>query len=90
METLQEVMTHATKVMVDVKNGNNMIYLPLDKIINDAQLRDENKQKSEAADAGSVSEAAVASQAPEEPIQELAPEASQQGSAYEAPKREAR
>lgn len=34
LETMQQIFTSTTKMMVDTKNGNNMIYLPLDKIIN--------------------------------------------------------
>lgn len=33
LETMQQIFTNTTKLMVDTKNGNNMIYLPLDKII---------------------------------------------------------
>lgn len=32
IETLERVMGNASKVMVDVEGGNNMLYLPLDKI----------------------------------------------------------
>lgn len=33
LETMQEMFSHASKVMVDTKNNNNMLYLPLDKIM---------------------------------------------------------
>lgn len=33
LDAVQEVMSNSTKVMVDVEGGNNMLYLPLDKII---------------------------------------------------------
>ncbi len=33
LDALQNVMSNATKVMVDVEGGNNMLYLPLDKIL---------------------------------------------------------
>ena len=33
LETMQQIFSSTTKLMVDTKNGNNMIYLPLDKII---------------------------------------------------------
>jgi membrane protease subunit HflK len=33
LETMQQIFTSTTKVMVDAKNGSNMIYLPLDKLI---------------------------------------------------------
>ncbi len=32
-ETMQQIFTSTTKMMIDTKNGNNMIYLPLDKLI---------------------------------------------------------
>lgn len=34
IDAVQEVMSNSSKVMVDVKDGNNMMYLPLDKIMN--------------------------------------------------------
>lgn len=33
LEALEEVLSKSTKVMVDVKGGNNMLYLPLDRIM---------------------------------------------------------
>lgn len=33
IDTLESVMSNSTKVMIDVDGGNNMIYLPLDKIM---------------------------------------------------------
>ena len=33
LETMQEIFSRASKVMVDTKNGNNMLYLPIDKIM---------------------------------------------------------
>ena len=35
LETLEQVMSNNSKVMLDVKNGNNLTYLPLDKILQD-------------------------------------------------------
>lgn len=32
LDTMQEVMTNASKVLVDVEGGNNLMYLPLDKL----------------------------------------------------------
>lgn len=34
LDTLESVMSASSKVMVDVEGGNNILYLPLDKIIN--------------------------------------------------------
>jgi len=40
IETIEEVMRNSTKVMVDVEGGNNLLYLPLDKMMgNSGQLR---------------------------------------------------
>jgi modulator of FtsH protease HflK len=33
LETMQQIFTNTTKVMVDSKAGNNLLYLPLDKLI---------------------------------------------------------
>jgi membrane protease subunit HflK len=33
LETMQQIFSSTSKVMMDSKSGNNMIYLPLDKII---------------------------------------------------------
>ena len=33
LDTIQQVMSTSSKVLVDVEGGNNMLYLPLDKII---------------------------------------------------------
>ena len=32
LDAVQEVFTNTTKVMVDVEGGNNVLYLPLDKL----------------------------------------------------------
>ena len=39
LDALQSVLSNSTKVMVDVDGGNNLLYLPLDKIM------DENKKQ---------------------------------------------
>jgi membrane protease subunit HflK len=36
LDTIQQVMTNASKVMIDVEGGNNMLYLPLDRIIEES------------------------------------------------------
>jgi membrane protease subunit HflK len=33
LDTMQQIFTSASKVMVDAKAGSNMLYLPLDKLI---------------------------------------------------------
>jgi modulator of FtsH protease HflK len=34
LETMEQIYSNTSKVMVDVKNGNNIMYLPLDKMLN--------------------------------------------------------
>lgn len=36
LETMESVYGNTTKVMVDVEGGNNMMYLPLDRLVNNA------------------------------------------------------
>jgi membrane protease subunit HflK len=36
LETMQQIFASATKVMVDAKTGSNLLYLPLDKLIQQA------------------------------------------------------
>ena len=33
IDAIEQVMTDSTKVLVDTKGGNNMLYLPLDKLV---------------------------------------------------------
>lgn len=33
LETMQDVLTRSNKVMIDVENGNNLLYLPLDRLM---------------------------------------------------------
>jgi membrane protease subunit HflK len=33
LETMQQIFSSTSKVMMDAKSGNNMIYLPLDKMV---------------------------------------------------------
>ena len=33
IDAVEEVMTRSTKILMDAKGGNNMLYLPLDKIV---------------------------------------------------------
>lgn len=37
IDTLESVMSNSTKVMIDVDGGNNLLYLPLDKIMERSQ-----------------------------------------------------
>jgi membrane protease subunit HflK len=37
LDSIQDVMSNSTKVMIDVEGGNNILYLPLDKIAESAR-----------------------------------------------------
>ncbi len=52
IESMQSVLSKSAKVMVDVKGGNNMLYLPLD------QLRRQGGTEENSANQGSVDQAA--------------------------------
>ncbi|RFP18325.1 FtsH protease activity modulator HflK [Duganella sp. BJB475] len=56
LETMQQIFTSTSKVMVDAKSGSNMLYLPLDKMIAQAAATD-----SAAAAARAASQAASSS-----------------------------
>lgn len=36
IDTMESVMTNSSKILIDVKGGNNMMYIPLDKIMQQA------------------------------------------------------
>ncbi len=58
LETMQHIYSNTTKVFVDSKSGNNVIYLPLDKIV------DATRQRAAAAVAASGPAAAASDAAP--------------------------
>ncbi len=43
LDALETVMANSSKVMIDVEGGNNMLYLPLDKIIQQSPVRQASK-----------------------------------------------
>jgi membrane protease subunit HflK len=45
LETMQQIFANTTKVMMDAKNGNNLIYLPLDKLIEQTRAADDGADK---------------------------------------------
>ncbi|MCI1005666.1 FtsH protease activity modulator HflK [Herbaspirillum sp. C7C8] len=51
LETMQQIFANTTKVMVDAKSGSNLLYLPLDKLI--------QQSASEAAPAGGKAQASA-------------------------------
>lgn len=38
LETLQNILTHTTKVLVDLNSSNNLLYLPLDRLLKKGKL----------------------------------------------------
>lgn len=44
LETMQQIFTNTSKVMVDTKSGSNLLYLPLDKLIQQADAAVPAKQ----------------------------------------------
>ena len=42
IDTMESVMSNSTKVMIDVDGGNNLLYLPLDKIMERSQTSNSN------------------------------------------------
>ena len=40
LDALQSVLSNSTKIMVDVEGGNNLLYLPLDKIMEENKKRE--------------------------------------------------
>ncbi|SDQ65163.1 protease FtsH subunit HflK [Paraburkholderia fungorum] len=73
METMQHIYSTATKVFVDNKNGNNVMYLPLDKLI------EQNRQR--LAEAGVSPSGASAAAAPQAASGAAAPAASDNAAA---------
>ena len=59
LDTMQQIYSRATKVFVDSKSSNNVVYLPLDKLV------DANRQP---ANAGAAASGAAASSGPNQPV----------------------
>lgn len=60
IDTLQQVYANTPKVIVDVNGGNNLVYLPLDKLMNarpatEARAKDEEESSSVSMSAGEKS-----------------------------------
>ncbi len=45
IETVESVLSQSSKIMVDVEGGNNMLYLPLDKILGNREVSHDAMQK---------------------------------------------
>lgn len=61
LESMQDIFTRASKVMVDTKSNNNMLYLPLDKIMH---LAAQDASKSAVGNPGSPALISPPTQAP--------------------------
>ena len=46
LETMEQVYSNTSKVLVDVKNGNNIMYLPLDRMLGNQSSANEKSQSS--------------------------------------------
>ena len=66
LDTMQQIFANTTKVMVDAKSGNNLLYLPLDKLI--AQSVASGTVGSSAPATGSASAAVSPATAPVAPM----------------------
>lgn len=47
IDSLQDVMTASSKIMIDVEGGNNMLYVPLDKILEQSGSANANPRSSQ-------------------------------------------
>jgi membrane protease subunit HflK len=52
IDTLESVMSSSTKVMIDVEGGNNILYLPLDKILEQNQANKGATSRASDSDSG--------------------------------------
>lgn len=55
IDTIEAVMSNSTKVMIDVEGGNNLLYLPLDKIMEQTQTSKSNLRTQESSGSPSYS-----------------------------------
>jgi len=58
LETMEQVLESSSKVMIDSKSGNNMLYLPLDKLQGNASASGSNSAEVRGAVASAMSNAA--------------------------------
>ena len=52
LEAVESVLLNSSKIMIDVEGGNNMMYLPLDQILNRNQPRTGNQENANQSSAG--------------------------------------
>lgn len=63
LETMQGVLNDTSKVMVDVSSGNNLIYLPVDRLLQQGNASSKQSGSGNSSDAGSASSSAGSSSA---------------------------
>jgi membrane protease subunit HflK len=54
LETMESVLANSSKVMVDVEGGNNLMYLPLDQLMQRGAEAQARQQGDDLAPAGGV------------------------------------
>jgi membrane protease subunit HflK len=65
LDTMQQIFSNTTKVMIDTKSGNNLLYLPLDKLIaQSAAIDTSGKQNNPPASASAAPEPAASLEMP--------------------------
>lgn len=69
LETMEQVLESSSKVMIDSKSGNNMLYLPLDKLQNNASAAGSGSAEVRGAVASAMSNAA--DRAKNQPVRSL-------------------
>ena len=47
MDALESVLSNSSKLMIDIKSGNNLMLLPLDKIINSEKINESTDDSNE-------------------------------------------
>ncbi len=75
IDTMQQILSNTSKIMIDAKGGNNMLYLPLDKLM----------QAAGAPAAAAAAPAAAPAPAPASPVQALPSEVPPQLDRSDAP-----
>ena len=79
LETMQQIYSTTTKVFVDSKNGNNVMYLPLDKLV------EQTRQRVADTAAGTAGAVGAAGAAAPQGASAVAPSAASDGAAVTAP-----
>jgi len=67
LETMEQVLSGASKVLIDTKQGNNMLYLPLDQMIKQQKQSRAGNAPSSDSDGSSSSSVPRSSSAGERP-----------------------